>query len=311
MNISVVLCTYNRCGTLGPAIASILASKLVPSLEWELVIVDNNSKDKTRPVIEDFVRNCPGRVRYLLETKQGLSHARNAGIDAARGEVIAFTDDDVTVEPDWLENLTSPLLGQKSRWAGAAGRIRQGENFSPPSWLPLQGPFGMGGAIVQFDEGENQTELKRAPFGANMAFRKAMFEKYGKFRTDLGRSAGSLIGNEDTEFGERLMSANERLCYVPDAVVHHPVPPERLTKKYIRSYWFFYGRSLIRQTNKRRARWKVPLHFLRQLKRQLQWMFVVDRLWPLHTKGRFYCEATVCRLAGEMVETYNLSKGFK
>jgi glucosyl-dolichyl phosphate glucuronosyltransferase len=311
MKISVVLCTYNRSGSLSSALNSILASAMPSSLEWEMLVVDNNSTDGTKLLIEDYARRYPNRVRYVFELRQGLSNARNAGIRAAQGEVIAFTDDDVAVEPTWLANLAAPLLEKDTMWAGAAGRICSGEKFSPPPWLILHGPFNMGGVIVQFDEGDKQTELRRAPFGANMAFRKAMFEKYGYFRTDLGRSGGSLIGNEDTELGDRLMAAGEHLCYVPNAVVNHPVPPERLTKKYVRSYWFGYGRSLVRQKNRRRALWKIPLHYLRELKRRLQWMFEVDGRWPLHTQGRFYCQTTLCELAGEVVEAYNLSKGSK
>jgi glucosyl-dolichyl phosphate glucuronosyltransferase len=288
-----------------------LASKMPGPVEWELLVVDNNSQDQTPSVVEEFVCRHPHRVRYVFEPKQGLSRARNAGIREAQGDVIAFTDDDVTVDPNWLANLTAPLIDDHTNWAGCAGRICQGEKFSPPPWLPLHGPFNMGGAIVQFDEGDQQTELRRAPFGANMAFRKLMFEQHGYFRTDLGRNAGSLIGNEDTEFGDRLMAAHERLCYVPNAVVNHPVPPERLTKRYVRSYWFGYGRSLARQANRRRALWKIPLHYLRELKRRLQWMFEMDRRWPLHTVGRFYCETTLCELVGEMLETYHISRGSK
>jgi len=304
-SITLILCTYNRHRSLAVALESLAASVMPDSVEWDILVADNNSKDQTKQVVEDFTRRFPGRFRYLFVSQQGKSHALNASIQAARGNILAFTDDDVTVEPDWLAKLTAPFEDRK--WAGSGGKIRLGGYFTPPSWLAISGPFNLGGSIVQFDEGKEQGDLKRAPFGANMAFRKCIFAKYGDFRTDLGRTGKSLIGNEDTELGERLMVAGERLCYVPSAIVNHPVPPERLTKKYFRSYWFNYGRSVARQAGKRMPLWKIPFHYLRQLKRKLHWMFVVDHHWIKNPQGRFFCETSLYQLAGEMLETYQQS----
>jgi hypothetical protein len=180
-------------------------------------------------------------------------------------------------------------------------------DFSPPPWLPIRGAFNLGGSLVQFDEGDLQAELTRAPFGANMAFRKCMFEKYGNFRTDLGRKLRGLIGNEDTEFGERLMVAGERLCYVPSALVNHPVTPGRLTKSYFRAYWFFYGRSVARQAGERLPLWIIPLRYLRRFIRTLRWMFSVNRRWFLSPHGRFFCEVHVFMAVGQIVESYHRS----
>src|SRR5580704_17634223 len=85
MNITVILCTYNRCASLPRALASVAASELPSAVKWEVLVVDNNSTDETRAVLEEFCHLHPGRVRYLLERRQGLSQARNAGIREARG----------------------------------------------------------------------------------------------------------------------------------------------------------------------------------------------------------------------------------
>jgi glycosyltransferase involved in cell wall biosynthesis len=301
MKITVILCTYNRYQSLVAALESILASNLPSAVEWEVLIVDNNSRDQTRRVAKEFCHRFPAHFRYLFEPNQGLSQARNAGIQEARGGIIAFTDDDVTVEPSWLENLVSPL--DDNKWSGTAGRIRLGAEFSPPPWLAVRGAFNLGGALAQFDEGETQAELTRAPFGANMAFRKCVFENYGNFRTDLGRNGGSLIGREDTEFCERLLTAGEHICYVPSAVVNHPVRRERLTKKYFRSYWFAQGRSSARQAGKRLSIWSIPRRCLKEFKQGLKWMFSLDRRWFLSPQGRFFCEAQLLQAAGEIVES--------
>src|ERR1035441_3219398 len=107
MKITVLLCTFNRCQSLSTALDSVIAQVLPESADWDVLVVDNNSSDQTRAVVEDFRRRYPGRIRYLFEPRQGLSRARNAGIRAARGEIIAFIDDDVIAAPTWLQNLTA------------------------------------------------------------------------------------------------------------------------------------------------------------------------------------------------------------
>ena len=306
MKITVIICTYNRCQDLAKALDSISVSELPDSVQWEVLVVDNNSNDQTRAIVEDLCRQYPGRFRYVFEPKQGLSNARNAGICAARGEILAFTDDDVMVDPLWLQNLTAPMLD--SQWAGAGGRIRLGQAFQPPRWLTLSGPFDLGGTLVQFDLGDEQRPLDKAPFGANMAFRKIMFETYGGFRPDLDRSGKSLIGNGDTELGERLMAAGERLWYAPSAVVFHPVPKERLKKSYMRAWWFGHGRSLIRQTVEKPSVREIPKRCFWRLADALRMLFVFNSRWFLYSQCRFYWETRVCLTAGEIVEIFQLSR---
>ena len=232
MNVSLIICTYNRCESLLKTLESVAASVLPPSIEWEVVVVDNNSQDQTSAAVEEFSDRHPGRFRYLFEPTQGLSNARNAGILAAQGEVIAFTDDDVIVHPSWLLNLTRPFLERS--WAGAGGRVLPFQGVVLPPWLSLSPPYDLGGRVAAlFDQGGEPKELNLPPYGANMAFRREMFQKYGHFRRDLGRRPDSLIGGEETEFGMRLIAARERLFYKPSAIVYHPVPEERLTKEYL------------------------------------------------------------------------------
>src|SRR5271156_2755228 len=95
MKLSDILCTYNRAESLAKALASIAQSTVPDSIQWEVLVVDNNSRDATRSVVEEFWWRDPSRFRYLFEPKQGKSNALNAGIQQARGEILAFTDDDV------------------------------------------------------------------------------------------------------------------------------------------------------------------------------------------------------------------------
>ena len=202
MMTTVIVCTYNRCKMLEKALDSLVASALPTSFEWEVVVVDNNSSDQTRDVVEGFSQRYPGRFRYVFEPRQGVSYARNAGVRESRGDVLAFMDDDVTVGREWLRNITASL--HRGDCAGAGGRIVPVWKSPPPRWLPIERPHALA-PFVEFDFGSEPGPLNVPPFGANMAFRKEVFEKYGGFRTDLGRCAGSLLSNEDTEFGNRLL----------------------------------------------------------------------------------------------------------
>lgn len=302
MIVTVIVCTYNRCHSLRKALDSVAHSTTPEAVEWEVLVMDNNSKDQTRQIAEEFCRRYPGRFRYMFEPQQGKSHALNTAIREARGEVLAFMDDDVTVEPTWLQNLTSCLEG--GQWSGAGGRILSARTFPPPAWLALCGPYSMGGMLALFDLGEKAGDLDRPPFGTNMAFHKDMFRKYGDFRTDLGPCPGSEIRNEDTEFGRRLLAAGERIRYEPSAVVYHAVPAERLKKEYFLAFWFDCGRAAIREVGQRPDIWGIPRRYLTLLKhtmvlapaRTLQWSFAFG------PQVRFYRKCWVWFTAGEVVE---------
>lgn len=309
--ITVILCTYNRCQSLSKALQSVAASEMPSSIVWEVLVVDNNSHDQTREVVEDFARRNPGRFRYLFELKPGKSHALNAAIREAHGNILAFIDDDVTVARNWLHNLTAALDG--NAWAGAGGRILPEKAFSPPPWLPLDGRNNMAGILALFDLGEEPIELDRPPFGTNMAFRKKMFEEHGGFRLDLGPRPGSELRNEDTEFGRRLLAAGERLRYEPSAIVYHRVPEERLRKEYFLNFCFDHGRALVRETGRRPDIWGIPRRYLTLLKigtlcvgRSLRWM----RTGWNH-KLRFHRKAMVWMTAGEIAELWSQSLGRK
>ena len=178
MNVSVILCTYNRSESLAKALASIAQSRVPESIQWEVLVVDNNSRDATRSVVEEFCRRDPSMFRYLFEPQQGKSCALNAGIQAARGEILAFTDDDVTVEPTWLQNLTSSLTN--GVWAGAGGRTLPEKTFSAPRWMASEDRYALG-PLAMFDLGCEPRELIEPLFGNNMAYRREAFEKYGRF----------------------------------------------------------------------------------------------------------------------------------
>lgn len=307
MRISVILCTYNRHLYLKKVLGGIASSVLPEAIDWEVLVIDNNSNDPTMEVAKEFVARYPGRFRYILEPQQGKSYALNTGIHESRGDVLAFVDDDVTVPPEWLWNLTKSL--GDSDWAGTGGRTLLAEHLSPPRWLALSGPYSLGGVLAAlFDLGDEPCDLAEPPYGANMAYRKKMFEKYGLFRTDMGPSPDPTTPrpNEDTEFGRRLMAAGERLRYEPSAIVYHPVPRNRIRRNYFLTWWFDYGRATIREIGRRPDIWGIQRRYWTIAKiassiltvRALQWML------SLNPSKRFFHKCSVWMTAGQIVEVH-------
>jgi glycosyltransferase involved in cell wall biosynthesis len=304
MRVSVIVCTFNRCQILAGTLDK-LAKSIVPApTEWEVLIVDNNSSDATSEVAKDFCRQYPNRFRYVFEGRPGKSYALNSGIQEARGDVLAFVDDDVSMDPVWLRNLTADLCS--GDWAGAGGRILPEWSCAPPSWFPEEGWLGRAPLGI-FDLGLEARQLTDAPFGGNMAFRRRLFEKHGGFRTSLGPGPNNKVrNNEDTEFGRRLLAAGERLKYEPTALVYHPVPPERLQKRYFLTWWFNKGRADTREAGLSANTNRIGLHLLRRLAAgTFRW---VTALGP---SQRFAYRLTVWLVAGSIVESYRQSRQVK
>lgn len=309
MKITVIICTFNRCQTLARALKSVAESTLPAGVEWEVLVVDNNSADQTRQVVEEASRTFPGRIRYCFEPRGGKAHAMNAGLREARGEILVFTDDDLYVDPAWLRNLSAAF--DDPAILGAGGRILPANDVVLPRWLEIGGAFNMGGILcAHFDLGDQPKNLDQPPYGANMAFRRRAFETYGAFRTDLGPSPDANVPrpNEDTEFGRRLLAAGEKLRYVPTAIALHPVPEYRMKKKYFLDWYFDYGRASILEMKPRPRIWGLPRHWFsipkglgRTLLATLPWMVEIN------PPKRFYLKCHAWYLAGQVVELYRQS----
>jgi glucosyl-dolichyl phosphate glucuronosyltransferase len=302
VDISVVLATYNRAASLRATLESFASSVFPADLTYELLIVDNNSTDSTRAVIEKFVADAEFPVRYIFEKKQGRSAALNTGIAEAKGEVIAFTDDDVLLDRYWLSNLKKTF--DDFDCSAVAGKVIAHWNHDKPDWLEMEGQF----AVVHFDLGDKLKEIRVPPLGANSAFRREIFSQYGRFRLDLGVNGSKhTITCDDTEFGERLIRGGEKIIYCPSAIIFHPVDPARTTKKYLLSWYYYNGVSLTRTAGLPQdgVLWfGVP----RWLYRELLANFAKWMLASLG-KNRFHHKLRTFRTVGNIVESYRLSRG--
>jgi GT2 family glycosyltransferase len=265
------------------------------------LVVDNNSTDDTRQVVEGLRHRYPERIRYAFEPEQGISYARNTGVREARGQILAFLDDDEIASSGWVENLTANL--HNGEWAGAGGRVLPPASFSPPRWLSSLSS-SIAGPLAVFDPALEAGQLSEPPFGANMAFRREVFDKYGGFRTDLGRAANNMISNEDTEFGRRLMAAGLRLRYEPSALTYHPVDENRLRPSYFLSWWFNKGRSDVREFgNQPNGARLIGIPF--QLIRALTWA-AMRWMRSIEPAQRFGYKLELWSCAGQIFESYQL-----
>lgn len=239
---SIVIATFNRAADLRDTLASL--AQLTPDGPWEVIVVDNNSTDGTRQVVEEAARSFPVELRYLVERAQGRSPALNTGIRAARGSIIATTDDDVRVAADWLDRADEGLRRLACDYVG--GRVLPIWRAPRPAWLPDHG--GRQWAVIALlDYGPVPLEFgSRVPLGVNMAFSRTAFARAGLFDPDTGRRAGTLLGQEVREWCIRARQAGLRGFYVPEMSLRHVIPADRLTKHYFRRWFYWRGISRAR-----------------------------------------------------------------
>jgi len=265
MHASIVVCTYNRAESLRDTLRALQALQPAPDRAWEVIVVDNNSKDHTKAVVEEVQRAWP-LLRYEFEGAQGLSHARNHGIECARGEVILFTDDDVLPEPDWLERTLAGLRDYEADACG--GWIGPIWETPPPAWL-TERFYGFLAVRTDRSDEYTMTADTQTPYGANMAFRRRVFERVGTFDTTRGRKGAVLASGEDGEMFERILAAGLKVVFLGRSRVHHKVESFRTTKRYFRR-WRFQSSCNIAQSRGMegdRRLFNVPLYVFPQLLR--------------------------------------------
>lgn len=213
MDISLIICTCNRHSDLQNTLESLENVEVPPHLQWEILVVDNNSTDSTKTVVEDIINKGHGICRYIFEGQQGKSYALNRGLAEVTGKIIAFIDDDIIVGKEWLitireefeSDLTLDVLG---------GRVELYNEKDKP---------------LTIRNSHKKRQLTRHTFkprfipilGCNMAMRREVVDKVGLFDTQLGPGSKKNAVVEDVDFLYRASRVGLRIMYSPSVVVFH------------------------------------------------------------------------------------------
>jgi glucosyl-dolichyl phosphate glucuronosyltransferase len=286
MDISIIICTYNRSNTLNKVLECVQGLTGSPDITWETLVVDNNSTDETKSTVERFVGCGKGNIKYIFEGRQGKPYALNTGIAAAKGDILAFTDDDVLIDPDWLLNIKKTF--DHHDCVGVGGKIIPVFSDKKPSWLTTDTPMPFLNVLGSFDHGEECCVLNVPTNGANMAFKKEIFIKHGTFQLDL------VPRGEDTEISLRFLAMGEKLMYAPDAIIYHRVQKEKLKKKLFQTSYFSYGRFKTKTERENLPDnqiyyFGIPRYLYKTLfKKWLDWFFTFESKQRICKKLEYY-----------------------
>ena len=306
--LTVVLPTYNRSGGLTAAIDRAL-DQTAPAEAYELLVVDNNSTDRTAAVLETAARRFQGRLRPIVARRQGVSYARNAGIDAARAPIVAFCDDDVRVSRTWVETILrlfrehpdADCVGGKvlPRWEARVPRWLTRAHWAP---LALQDygdqPFYVG------------SDNPRGLISANLACRRTVLERIGGFSPQFQRVKDAIGSIEDDEWIRRFWKSGGRGLYAPDLIVTAEIDASRLSPAYHRRWHYGHGRfyAMLRADEMERTSlgslFGVPAHLYRSaLINAVGWMARTivcnpDAAFLHETRLRFFAGFFAQRVGG-------------
>ena len=296
MELSVILCTYNRSNGLIRTLESLQSQDLPKNFAWEVVVVDNNSTDDTPEKVREFTERSELIVRYVKEKKQGLSHARNKGVAEARGRYLHFTEDDEIADKDLIREIYSTFKTCKCDCVG--GRIYLKLEDEMPRWLTKD----LWGFLGYLNYGDNamQMDEQRYPFGGNMTFSREVFDRIGLFNVSLGRKGNQLFGGEEVDFFRRLLSVGGKGVYQPKALVYHVISQSRLQKSYFRTLHYKEGmqRALLDDEVCRRSLFGIPFFIFPQFLRSIR--HYVSTIFSDGWNRSLRKEMTVCHFIGFM-----------
>ena len=229
VSIDVVICTYNHAANLDEVLSALARQTVDSSIEWSVLVVDNNSTDCTAEIVEAHRarRVLPG-LRRALEEEQGLTAARRRGIRETRAPWIAFVDDDNLLAPGWLTAIGHAIRSHPDA-GGVGGRVVLDWEKPPPEFVK---EFGF-----CFAEQELGTEACEAGslVGAGMVVRRAALTECGWVERPLlaDRVGRRLSSGGDVEIAQRIRGAGYRLWFTPEAVLRHRIPSSRARWQYL------------------------------------------------------------------------------
>lgn len=242
MDVTVIVVTHNRAELLRATLTALGEVAYPPGST--VLIVDNNSNDHTEEVVNEFRSGYPVPLEYRFEPTPGKYVALNTGIRAARGSLIAATDDDALPAPDWLERAVEGLDAFGCDFVG--GRVDPLWRGTPPSWLDARSAI-VGKVLALQDHGDQPRDYGRDglswPLGVNVVYRRSAFDRVGLFDGSLGRTAGTLRNQSQRDWHLRARALGLRGVYLPLMAVLHTVNADRLTRRYFYRWFYWHGIS--------------------------------------------------------------------
>lgn len=242
MQISVVICAYKRPEMLVGALRS-LSGQSLPADQFEVIVVDNNSGPPIPELVAEYARTSPHELRYVLEPSQGISYARNAGVLAAKGDIVAFLDDDEVADEKWL-TAHLDVYEQVPEVSAIVGKALPLWESEAPKWLTdwrLIQELNM----IYWGEDVHPLTFRETLGTGNSSFRRKVFDEVGLF--DPSRAVG-----EDIDMQRRMEAADKLIYYTPHAVVYHHVKPERARKRHFYRTAFVRGKQRASAAGRRR-----------------------------------------------------------
>jgi len=245
--VDIAICTWNRAGLLKRTLESFTKLSVPSDVRLSVVVVDNRSTDETQSVVDAFKNSDFGQANQIvsaIENQQGHTYARNRAIQACKGDLVVWTDDDVLVHADWLQQYVDAARQQPSVsfWGGRIEPtfLKKKPKWIADNWEALSGCFAardLGDQLVEFS-------ADRLPYGANFAVRGDL-QRANLFDSELGRRANLVLGEDELDLMRRLLAGGHRGQWVPGAVVEHLIPLDRATTKYVYDYFVGQGRNLV------------------------------------------------------------------
>lgn len=238
IQVSVIIPTHNRSEYLRNTIIS-LQEQNFPKYEYEIVVVDNNSTDNTPQVVEACDRKGKKEVVYVKEPEVGLHNARHAGAKAAEGEILAYVDDDVICDKNWLSELVKHYADPEVGCVG--GKILPKWEAEPPKWVKQYPSY-----LSLLDLGDEVKELKTLKiYGCNFSIRRSLLFEVGGFNPDAFCDKKLIWYRGDGETGllRKVLATGRKIIHTPYAIVWHVIPESRLTISYFKKRFFIQGIS--------------------------------------------------------------------
>jgi len=274
MDFTVIICTYNRSHNLPKCIEYLSRQQGTERFQWEVLIVDNNSSDDTRGVVEKLAENSPIEVRYAFEPQQGLNYARNRGIEESDSRYFCYVDDDILVAPTWLASLYRALDSNDADAVG--GRIHLDPDIQLPPWVSPE----VQGFLGYQDYGEEPFRMDgraQYPYGGNMSLNRRVVDRIGMFNPKVGRKGegrkrSELFKGAETDYFHRLAaSGGAHIFYEPSAIVYHQILPHQLERKYFLTIHYNAGvqKAFYDETSFRRRMLGIPLFLYPQFARSI------------------------------------------